>query len=483
MTDLVEEQAAIVEPPKLPNMNEFSPGVLGGDVQDVLSRIASANGDKAVAIATIGNQYPKISATKSPKQRETRAGNVLIGMSQCGLLEKHGRSVTAILSTVAREIKEARSAEEAANIFAKHLIEKHHGAELFDVVAMLRARGEPVSLENIRDELESRGFKITENEGNPSKIRMWLEVSGVVDDKWNIDDKRLLIITGATASVLSTWQGLPRDQRIFLEVLKEVAAGSPTDWYPVRKIKGIAESKHGARAFPTGRLRDKVIEPLRTTGWLETRGTGSGRGGDSGDVQALPQLTNIAIKLPLNDVARIPADLRKKLATPLDTIFANLESGNTGVKGEALELLALNILRDTGLVSVGFRLRSAKTQGAEVDLLAEGTNLLFSRWLVQCKNTPGKTLEVEQIAKEAGLALVLQAHVIMLVTTGRIGRAVQAFADGLARTSSLQAVLIDGEMLKAYRSTKGAGLIEVLNANARRLLQIKSPQRTQVSEQ
>jgi len=466
---------------KLPNMNEFSPGVVGEDIQSLLKRIASAKGDRNAAIADIANHYPKIKATSSAKQRTTRAGNVLIGMSQCGLLEKMGRKVTADLTPVAIGIADAPTAGTAAELFARHLIENHHGAELFDVVATLRSRGDAVSLENIRNELESRGFTITENEANPSKIRLWLEVSGVIDENWVVDDKRLLDVVGATASVLSTWHSLPREQRIFLEVLRESADGS-NSWYPVRKIKGIAESRHGRGAFPTGRLRDKVIEPLRAAGWLETRGTGSGRGGDSGDVQALPQLTHIAIKLPLDDVARIPADLRKKLATPLEEIFTNLNSTHTGVKGEALELLALNILRDVGLSAVGFRLRSSKTQGAEVDLLAEGTNLLFSRWLVQCKNTPGKTLDIEQIAKEAGLALVMQAHVIMLVTTGKIGKTVQTFADGLARTSSLQAVLIDGEMLKSYRSSRGAGLIDVLNANARRLLQIKSQQRTNVSE-
>jgi len=107
---------------------------------------------------------------------------------------------------------------------------------------------------------------------------------------------------------------------------------------------------------------------------------------------------------------------------------------------------------------------------------------LFSRWLVQCKNTPRKNLELEHIAKEAGLAVVMQAHVIMLVTTGKIGKSVQAFADGLAQTSSLQAVLIDGNMLNAYRSAKGAGLIDALNSNARRLLSLKAGQRMTVSD-
>lgn len=484
MSDLFSatgETLVAVQAPKLPNMNEFSPGVVGKDIQTLLKLIADAKDDKAVAIARIASAYSKIRATSSKTQRDNRANNVLIGLSQCGLIKKDGRLVTATLTDFANDILKATSAREASSMLAKHLIENCHGAELFDVVTSIRQRGDAVSLENIRNELESRGFAVTENEGNSSKMRQWLEAAGVVDADWVVDDAQLSKIIGSSSGTLSAWSGLPREQRIFLETLKEAAAGQAGTWHPVRKIKSIAEARYGKHAFPTGRLRDKVVEPLRVGGWIDSRGKGAGRGGDSGDVQALSQLVDIAIKLPLEDVGQIPADLRQKLATPLDQIFSDLKSSDTGVKGKALELLALNVLRDVGLTPVGFRLRSAKTQGAEVDLIAEGANLLFSRWLVQCKNTPRKNLELEDIAKEAGLAVVMQAHVIMMVTTGTIGKTVQSFADGLAQTSALQAVLIDGEMLKAYSSAKGAGLIDALNLNARRLLTLKSAQRTTVS--
>jgi len=341
-------------------MNEFSPGVVGDDVQALLKLIASAQGDRGKAVDKIVSAYAKITATPSQTERKKRAGNVLIGMSQCGLLKKDGRLVTATLTDLGNDILNAKNRTKASSIFAKHLIENCHGAELFDVVTNIRLRGDAVSLENIRNELESRGFAITENEGNSSKIRQWLEAAGVVDADWVINDAQLSKIVGSSSATLSAWSALPREQRIFLETLKEAAAGQAGGWHPVRKIKSVAEARYGKQAFPTGRLRDKVVEPLRIGGWLDSRGKGSGRGGDSGDVQALPQLVDIAIKLPLEDVGKIPADLRQKLATPLDQIFNDLKSTDTGVKGKALELLALNILRDVGLTPVGFRLRSAK---------------------------------------------------------------------------------------------------------------------------
>lgn len=474
--------AGLVARPKLPNMNEFSPGTLDDDIQKLLGIVASAAGDKDAAIAAIVQAYPKINKTPDAKQRLGRASNALIGMAQCGLLEKNGSEVTVTLTPLANDILGASTPKEASDKLAHHLIENCYGQELFDIVGMLRSRGEETTLENIRDELEARGFVVTENETNPSKIRKWLETSGVVDQKWRINEGRLYDIAGLVSSDLAEWYGLQKAQRVFLEVLKEVASGSSTAWHPVRKIKSLAETRFGKRVFPTGRLRDRVIEPLRIAGWLDSRGKGQGRGGDSGDVLAQSRLVDIAIRLPLDNLTSIPADLRPHLLKPLDDIFSDLRSADKNIKGVALELLALNIVRDIGLMPVGFRVRSSRTEGGEVDLIAEGASLQFNRLLIQCKNTRSSTLEVSQIAKEVGMAVVLRAQTVVLVTTGKIGSAVQTFADGLARNSSMQAILIDGEALKTYRTSRGAALIDLLNEQARRALVIKRSQRTDQEE-
>ena len=466
---------------KLPNMNEFSPGVLeDNNVRHLIALLAPIEGDKSAMVAKIASSYAKIKATPAEGQRKARANNVLIGMSQCGLLEKDGEDVAPRFTELAKELFASSSDEPANARFARHLLEHCHGLELVDVVGVIRARGEAVTLQAIRDELRARGFVVTENEGNAAKIRQWLESTGVVDKGWNIQDNLLHGLIGAESSVLAKWNGLTRAQRAFLEQTRFQAAHHSGEWMPVRHIKKVTESAHGRTIFPEGRLRAEVIEPLAADGWIETRGTGDGRGGDSGDIRALAQLADVKVSLPVDGVSGIPADLRDKLSIPLEQIFADLGSENTGVKGLALELLALRLTRDIGLFPVCFRERSAKTHGAEVDLVANGVHLHYSRWLLQCKNT--EKVDVHDIAKEVGMAVVLKAHVIVLVTTGRFTRAVRTFADGLAGSSAHQVILIDADVLKKYRQIGGQAVIDWLRINAYRVLTLKEPQMRELEE-
>lgn len=466
---------------KLPNMNEFSPGVLNdNNVRRLLVRLAPLEGNKAEMVSLIATSYAKIQATPFEGQRKARANNVLIGMSQCGLVEKEGEDVAPRFTELGKELLALPDDESANARFARHLLENCHGLELVDVVGVIRARGEAVTLQAVREELRARGFVVTENEGNSAKIRQWIESTGAVDKSWNIKDDLLHALVGAKSSVLAKWNGLSRAQRAFLEQARYQAAHHGGDWMAVRHIKKVSESAYGRTIFPEGRLRAEVIEPLVSDGWIETRGAGEGRGGDSGDVRPLTQLTDLKITLPVDGVSGIPADLRDKLSIPLEQIFEDLESKNTGVKGLALELLALRLTRDIGLFPVCFRERSAKTHGAEVDLIANGVHLHFSRWLLQCKNT--EKVDVHDIAKEVGMAVVLKAHVIVLVTTGRFTRAVRTFADGLASSSANQAILIDADLLKKYRETGGHAVIDWLKINAYRVLTLKEPQVRELEE-
>lgn len=466
---------------KLPNMNEFSPGVLDdNNVKHLLALLSPLEGKKSEMAARIVETYPKIKATPTDSQRRARANNVLIGMSQCGLLEKDGEDVTPRFTELGNELLAAPDDEAANARFARHLLEHCHGLELVDVVGVIRARGEAVTLQAIREELRARGFVVTENEGNSAKIRQWLESTGAVDKNWNIAESVLHGLIGAQSSVLAKWNGLSRAQRAFLEQTRYQAAHHGNEWMPVRHLKKVSESAYGRTIFPEGRLRAEVIEPLAADGWIQTRGTGEGRGGDSGDVKALPPLTDLKVVLPVDGVSGIPADLREKLALPLEQIFRDLESPNTGVKGLALELLALRLTRDIGLFPVCFRERSAKTHGAEVDLVANGVHLHYSRWLLQCKNTT--KVDVHDVAKEVGMAVALKAHVIVLVTTGRFTRAVRTFSDTLAGSTAHQVIMIDADLLEKYRETGGQAVIDWLRVNAYRVLTLKEPQVRELEE-
>jgi hypothetical protein len=469
---------------KLPNMNEFSPGQLGtNNIRQVLKTLAPAAGHKTAMIGLAVSSFPRLAATGSAIQREKRARNVLIGMSQCGLLERTSSRVLPEFTEFAKRLIEASSDSEAQELFAKHLLQKCEGLELLDVVAMIQRRAEDLTLDSIRSELRARGFAVTENEGNASKIRMWLEPSGVIDSNWAIDEGRLQKLVGATTSALGAWQGLPRAQRAFLEQVRALDPSQSGCWLSVRQIKKLVEASHGRSIFPEGALRASVIRPLVAFGWIESRGERSAegaRGGDSGDVRALPLLLDLQIELLSDWAASIPPELRSKLSTPMKEIFRDLISSDAFLKGLALEVLSLRFARDVGLNPVGFRVRGIRTQGAEVDLVAESLGFHYSRWLIQCKNTAA--VHVKDVAKEAGMATVLKAQVICMVTTGRFGGAASGFADGLSKTTALQVLLIDSPLLERYRDEGPQAIIEALHKQAQKIRRLKQDQVIEVEE-
>lgn len=462
--------------PKLPNMNEFSPGTLGSNnIRNLLSIIHPYLGNKEGMIDSIIKNCPRIQATTNETQRKGRANNVLIGMSQCGLLVKDEGNILPQFSDVATAIFQCQDDNDATIIFSRHLLENCHGLELIDVVSSISLRGELINLDNIRKELRLRGFVVTENEGNASKIRQWLESASIIDNNWRINNERLAIVTGTTDNILGSWHSLTRSQRVFATQVKSLHISHGDEWIQVRQIKDLCEATHG-RVFPEGRLRAEIISPLVNSGWLESRGTGEGRGGDSGQVKGTSQLCCISINLPIENVSVIPVDLRDKLSTPLPTIFSDITSSDTYIKGLALELLALRLISDIGLFPAAFRARSAATNGAEVDLIANGAHLHYSRWLIQCKNKPDGSIDVGDIAKEVGMAVVLKAHVVMMVTTGKINRSVYAYADGLASSTSLQAVLIDKNLLDSYRLHGASTIVDSLRGSALKVLSLKKLQ-------
>ncbi|MDP1987444.1 restriction endonuclease, partial [Phenylobacterium sp.] len=148
---------------------------------------------------------------------------------------------------------------------------------------------------------------------------------------------------------------------------------------------------------------------------------------------------------------------------------------DTGVKGLALETLAVRLLYELGLTPVAFRARGSENNGAEVDLIAEGADTHFHRWMIQCKNTP--KVNVEALAKEIGMAVLYRAQVILLVTTGDFSLTVRRHAQELAETTNMQALLINGAELETYLNEGIAGLFRQFEQRAREVLGWKTSQR------
>jgi hypothetical protein len=106
----------------------------------------------------------------------------------------------------------------------------------------------------------------------------------------------------------------------------------------------------------------------------------SGRGGKGGEVSATDKLLDVDFELLVGfRPGDLPADLRAVMTKPLDEIYDDLKAQDTYVKGINLDLLTVNLAIDLGLMPLRLRVRGVRTGGAEVDLVAEGAHLHFSR--------------------------------------------------------------------------------------------------------
>lgn len=457
-------------PMKFPNMNEFSPGVLGISIRPLLQRLNPFLGDR-LAVEKALSKIGSLAGTKSPKQQSQRCRNVLIGMSQCGLYDLK----TETLTELGASIKDASDDKEASSLFAAHILRNLHGQRLVAVIGALRRRGVKLQNSSIRAELKREGFSLTHNESNFGKLRLWLEQAGVVDSKWEFAETRLKSLIGLDSSALAELDALTKGQRAFLDSLRALASlAQAGDWIDTKKVLGRIDDGQARGSIPEGQLRAQVLNPLEKAGWLESDGKGGGRGGKSGRVRPTAKLTELGDEMPLPLESTIPPELRPLLDRPLEQILVDVDSDEGHTAGFALELLALRVLTELGLRPTGFRARAAQTGNAEVDLTANGLNLHYSRWLLQCKRT--SEVRSNQLAREVGLAIVMRAHVVLMVTTGKFMPDTVLLADQAARNTHLQVLLVDGEVLQDYRRRGIDAVRESLIRQSENVLSMKAEQ-------
>ena len=460
-------------PKKLPAANEFSPGQI--DVHTVLSLIELNEGDRERIVEAIRAKYfAGSAASKSGEERliqqQKRANNVLIGASQYGLFVLK----TNRLTELGHELIGTEDNEELQERLAGHVLANLHGLEVLHAVHDLQARDEQVTKQSLQQELEEHGFSLPRATTHHTKLLAWLRLAGVVAEDYEIDEERVAELAGATVGVVDEWSALTKEQQLFLRVVKRL--GETTDKpVPTRQVVDAVITEYGRVFSRTDNFASALYGPLDDAGWIDWSGTGPGRGGKSGTVQAASKLLDTDLDvLPEVEGIGIPPDLRPKLKTPLSQIYADLDSTDTYTKGVALELLATRMSLDLSMQPVRIRERSVLTGGAEVDLIAEGAHLYFSRWLVQCKNT--KSVRVDDLAKELGMALLLKAHVIVMVTTGVFVKTVDGFAKELMETTAHQVILVDGRALRSYRDFGKVALLEHFHNNAEEALRLKRHQ-------
>ena len=483
----------------LPIANDFSPGAPANNpisLLVVLRLVMEASG-RAAQVEAIRAHYFLDAAAKQPdaKGRQTQqrqlASNVLIGMDSFKIYDEEAEKLTPL----GEQLLTAPSEAEANRLFAKHILLELHGVEILRIVRSMASSGRAINKTSLADELNRHGFvtkagtPISTSSKNHLIYLAWLRNAGVLQQTgYTIEEEVLNSIAGISIDDANRAIELSARQKVFAAALRrDFDVNGQRDVF-VKDLRATCQATHPSVFKRTDDLRKAVINPLVADGWLthsETAGgrsQGRGRGGGSGTVRATDQLASVDPSyLGLANLAGIPGEVRRHLQRPISQIMEELKSVDTGVKGLALETLAVRILYELGLTPVAFRERGTQNDGAEVDLIAEGADTHFHRWMVQCKNMP--KVHVSALAKEIGMAVIYRAQVILIITTGVFTATVHVHARQLAETSGLQAILIDQDSLALYLAEGVAGLFRQFEQRARDILEWKTPQRgVQVEE-
>lgn len=464
--------------PRLPSFNDFSPGTLKGDIRTVLKAVADYPGDDKSIFAA---WYAGPLAGWDKKRAET---NIPATLASTGLAS--GKPMT--LTPFGERVLAAATASDAAQVFCAEVIREKNGLKLLEAIENLRQRGDQATKKTLQVELERLGIGDLANDTTDhTTLKNWMVAAGIVKEAQKgrpvVDDAVLKRLVGFSIKEYDELESLPVAQRVFLTLLRRrhLTEAGPFD---VSGLYTECQATH-PHAFKGASLAALVKDPLEAGGWIELSGVakasstmGKAPGGKSGWVTGTTKLLDIPIErvVPNFDSA-VPPDLRSKLQTPLEQIKQWLGGADTHKGGLALELLVLRIILDLRLSPRDFRLRSKDSAFAEVDVTAEGSHLLFSRWTFQCKRIQeSNNVGLSDVAKEVGIAVYMRAHVIAMVSTGGFTSEALNYAREVAKATHLQFVFIDKAVIHAYLTKGPVPLHDFVMSNAARVFTEKQTQ-------
>jgi hypothetical protein len=484
--ETLDPTSEVKSPPirRIPPAAEFSPGQI--DLGHVLGLAASHPGDRLGLVEAIRVTYFPDAAPKFAddpalqlKEQSNRAGNVVIGMGTYGLYDGKSKHLTELGETLAG-LDESDMYEE----FARHILVNLFGIDVVDAIRSLKARGKRPSKLLLAGELRRRGFQLPKATDHHLILLKWLEQCDVVrEPDRDVDDEALQRLVGGQTETMHEVLSLSQGPRAYLGTIHGLAHGRADMTFPSSQIDELTIETHGEILGPDDQRKARIRDPLVAAGWIELTGTGAGRGGKSGVVRPTEKLLGLdPALLDRPPSAGLPADVLDQLDLPLEQVYADLGSDEKHAKGVALELLAANMAFDLGLEPVAFRLRAADTTGGtEVDLVAEAVRLQFSRWIFQCKNTAKVDLKVA--TREIGVADIVHAQVIVIVTTGKFTRDTPAVRAALAAATEKQLVLVDGKTLDRYRQNGPSALLRHFREQARETMEAKRAQGLQLLQE
>jgi hypothetical protein len=444
----------------IPMGSEFGPNQIV--LAQILKLAQEHTGNGQTFTEAIANEY---------KWPYKTAKNTLLSMRKYLLLDEDDQ-----LTEVGKSLLTLKSQpDELYAAFARHILLNLHGLDVINAIDTLIKSGERPTQLSIGEFLNTQGIYVPLSSTHISKLCGWLRLAGVFNcdrDFECLDMDCVTQLIGANQQETDFLAEIPEEQRAVLKALCNLPMETIPDEVALvgNKVMEYAEELYGVTFNPKSFKRE-VLEPLASAGYI-TIVNPSKVAGKPFLIYRTEKFANEYLNALVDALANTGLAVRQLLRKPLSEILQELESEDIGKKGKALEALAFYFMRLLGLEFKAWRKRGKRTGGFEVDVIVEGARLVFSRWQIQCKNTPDSAVPLEDIAKEVGLSLQLKSNVILMVTTGRYSREALIYADDLMLITHLNIITLDKRDLSILTKSPLA-IVEILNKKARRVMDLK----------
>lgn len=406
---------------------------------------------------------------RDPIQRDENstkmAMNCLLSLNAYGLIQLTDNGKSYAITNLTHHLLLLKNDPNLVHrYFATHILTNLEGLLLARLIENIRARGEQVTLEYLGEELNDLGIKIPPNSTYVSTMREWLAQAGVFrsvgyEVNWDV----IYDLLNVDADTIDELYKLTTEQKHFLLSLVSLDV---QEFTPSNKIANHTRSVYKIRLTTKNLVKD-VLEPLESLGLIETTKTTGGRGAKPHLVRLAEKAKRDVLEPLIQNLAQVTELTSADLNRPFEDVVAELNNPDKYIRGIALELLAVWIIRLLGLRFSKWRLRHWEaTGGGEVDVLAASDKIVYSRWQIQCKNQQSK-VGVDVIAKEVGLTFLTKADIIMVVTTSKFASDAINYANQINDVSRYYVILLEDEDVKRIAEDK-TRIVEILNIKARR---------------
>lgn len=444
------------EPSRIPVGTQFSPDLI--DLPAFLRALIAHGGERAALVDAVWTPGVRIrSVARTPTAR--RAKLPLEAASQYGLLTRTAWEPTDLTRRLAALTPPVLYEE-----FAQHVLLNCGGLRVVEGAEQMALDRLKVNADTLAAYLTDQGFRVTVHNTAINSLRMWLAQVGIFPARgWTVDREAKERILGLSDEALAVLVGLDEGQRAFVKALCEIA---PAGWYPAADVRAHAEATTGLRLARTS-LPSQFLAPLADAGLIEYRSGGTS-GGKSAQLKLRgPFTTEVLEPFIERTVKDLDAAVTAYYRWRPEDIYSGMDSNDKFKKGQALEAYAIHIMRLLGLRFVGWRMRPREHTGrAEVDVVLAGVfGSVPARLQVQCKNTPAGKVDVEDVAKEVGLAALTRATHVVVIANCSFTSDAQTFAEEVTRRTPLAVLLIDKKDFSEIKKNPGR-LGPILRAKA-----------------